>query len=404
MRKQYLLALMASVVCGMSAEAQVMNHPAAARKDFRTEAARLLSQKREAPANLLRSASALRIDSVIRTNANGENTLKYRYEYTESGQVSSLTSYRWDDAFAEWSDVMYSSTNYTYDDAGRLIRQVIEDASGNETEVETTTNQYDEHGRLIKSELVSDGTHMVENYTYVEDTVYYYLVDTLILSDGDTLATEIAQLRYLNEEGQVFEAISYGYDEYKGPEDTEWYIVGQERYEYDSRNRVLNSIYEAVDKAGNISLTEEYNYTYEENATTCEMTLKAFNEQGEVDDSTYYAWKEERSGENPVVLTVSERFTKDGEWSLSRTDTYYYSGLTVANETIEDSAEPAFEAYTADGAIVITTTEVTAVQVYGMTGVCHYNAMVNGTATIANLPAGIYIMTAGGETLKIAVR
>lgn len=56
------------------------------------------------------------------------------------------------------------------------------------------------------------------------------------------------------------------------------------------------------------------------------------------------------------------------------------------------------------GAIVITTTEATAVQVYGMTSVCHYNATVSGTATIANLPAGIYIMTAGGETLKIAVR
>ena len=56
------------------------------------------------------------------------------------------------------------------------------------------------------------------------------------------------------------------------------------------------------------------------------------------------------------------------------------------------------------GAVVITTTEATAVQVYGMTSVCHYNATVSGTATIANLPAGIYIMTAGGEMLKIAVR
>lgn len=79
-------------------------------------------------------------------------------------------------------------------------------------------------------------------------------------------------------------------------------------------------------------------------------------------------------------------------------------GMSVEAQVMDDYPAVSLqdvwkEALTADGAIVITTTEV-----YGMTGICHYNATVNGTATIANLPAGIYIVTAGGETLKTAVR
>ena len=84
-------------------------------------------------------------------------------------------------------------------------------------------------------------------------------------------------------------------------------------------------------------------------------------------------------------------------------------GMSVEAQVMDDYPAVSLqdvrkEALTADGAIVITTTEAQAVQVYGVTGVCHYNATVSGTATIANLPAGIYIVTAGGETLKVAVR
>ena len=89
-----------------------------------------------------------------------------------------------------------------------------------------------------------------------------------------------------------------------------------------------------------------------------------------------------------------------GTIKMSDIDQSLYVSIT-ANESIETES---LDIQAADGAIVITTTEAQAVQVYGVTGVCHYNATVSGTATIANLPAGIYIVTAGGETLKVAVR
>lgn len=44
------------------------------------------------------------------------------------------------------------------------------------------------------------------------------------------------------------------------------------------------------------------------------------------------------------------------------------------------------------------------VQVYSVNGTCHYNATASGNITIANLPAGIYIVKAGDETVKISVR
>lgn len=41
---------------------------------------------------------------------------------------------------------------------------------------------------------------------------------------------------------------------------------------------------------------------------------------------------------------------------------------------------------------------------YSVNGTCHYNATASGNITIANLPAGIYIVKAGDETMKISVR
>ena len=63
-----------------------------------------------------------------------------------------------------------------------------------------------------------------------------------------------------------------------------------------------------------------------------------------------------------------------------------------------------FKAYAADGSLVVTTNGTAHVQVFAVTGVCLYNAPVNGMTAIRNLPAGIYIVKAGNEVLKISVR
>ena len=339
----------------------------------------------------------MQIDSIIRTDENGEKKFKYLYEYTDGGQVLAWTSHAWDKTAADWKDEITHSMRYTYDDSSRVIREVYGIFSEKVSYTETTINAYDDKGRICRTDFMTSYNHRTELFHYTEENLCLYTsADTLFWGTENEIIGNDKQERYLNDAGNATMIIYYGYDKWLG-EDTQWYPYAEENIEYDAQQRVTHSKYVVTDASGKPNFTEEKTYTYDGPVNIYE---KVTTEDGQ---STYYAEKEESSGENPVIQTIYEKRARDAEWNILYIEKRYYSGLT-ANESISGSVEPAFEAYTADGAIVITTTEATAVQVYGMTGVCHYNATVNGTATIANLPAGIYIVTAGGETLKIAVR
>ena len=121
--------------------------------------------------------------------------------------------------------------------------------------------------------------------------------------------------------------------------------------------------------------------------------------------SETYVDRYEKKAGNPAIEYVSSR-QSDGTWSEPkvRQIIYYPQGSVVVNETIDENSEPAFKAYAADGSLVVTTNEATHVQVFAVTGACVYNAPVNGMTAIRNLPAGIYIVKAGNEVLKISVR
>ena len=125
----------------------------------------------------------------------------------------------------------------------------------------------------------------------------------------------------------------------------------------------------------------------------------------EGDETSYYAEKHELTGENPMVLTQYIKYAKEDEWAMDYSDAYYYSqSSSVANETIQQHVAPVCKVWSANGALTIAVSEATPVQVYTMNGVCRYDATVNGQATIANLPAGIYIVKCPQETFKLKVR
>jgi len=121
--------------------------------------------------------------------------------------------------------------------------------------------------------------------------------------------------------------------------------------------------------------------------------------------SETYVDRYEKKAGNPAIEYVSS-LQSDGTWSEPkvRQIIYYPQGSEVANETIGENSEPAFKAYAADGSLVVTTNGTAHVQVFAVTGACVYNAPVNGMTAIRNLPAGIYIVKAGNEVLKISVR
>ena len=370
MKKHYLLALMASVVCGMSAQtrtnvagidpsrlgAAAMNQPTSAATDG--SAASSTAVRTKAPASLLRSASAQLPDSLIDLNAQGVRFAKNTFKYNDAGQTTEMYYYLWNEAASDWAMEGSTYNTYTYDANGNEIGHIYHEWNGSEyVEKEITTKTYDERDRV--------------------------LTEDLRIPDD--------------------KSISYGGNWNEETGEMDWYEAIVWSYEYDALNRTVASNMENSDKAGNVLNTTDITYEYADEGTwnyTLVQRSKAASEPNPV----YIAQKQERKEGNPAIVTTSQQYTEDGPWTVIATNYYYYPGPLTANESIKDSAEPTFEAYVANGALHVTTSEAAAVQVYGVTGVCHYNATVSGNATIANLPKGIYIVKVGGETMKLSVR
>ena len=209
------------------------------------------------------------------------------------------------------------------------------------------------------------------------------------------------ETRTLDEAGNVVKYEYWGFDEWLG-DATVWYMKGLRGVEYDSLNRKVAEHLTWMDSEGVATITTAATYTYLDDTDDSYIMEQVTTENGV---STYLANKFEWTGDNPRTFVSAEKKSEDADWVVtdSCTDTYYYP-TTVANERVADNAEPAFKAYAADGSLVITTTDARAVQVYGIAGACYYSATVSGRVTIANLPAGIYVIASGDETVKVSVR
>ena len=390
MRKRYFLALAASVLCGMSVEALVPvgeKAPAAPGK----------------PVSLLRSGDAKALpDSMIRM-IDGENSLKFVYAYTDEGALSLMTAIRWDADAASWAGEKTYSEAYTYDENGRLTRSVREDVLDDGTiSAGTTTNTYDDQGRLTSTYFVADDLRMMDTYSYEGDSVCHFSSIDTTYTDGVCVpGTPSRETRTLDEAGNVVKYEYWGFDEWLG-DSTVWYMKGLRGVEYDSLNRKVAEHLTWMDSEDVATTTTDATYTYLDDTDDSYIMEQVTTENGV---STYLANKFEWTGDNPRTFVSSEKKSEDADWVVtdSCTDTYYYP-TTVANERVADNAEPAFKAYAADGSLVITTTDARAVQVYGIAGACYYSATVSGRVTIANLPAGIYVIASGDETVKVSVR
>ena len=393
---------MASIVCGMSAQAQVSVQPVKPQKNrLQVEKAGIPTLVQE-PGSQLRSGLTYQLDSVVRTNNRGAIDCIFLYEHTDEGFVSLLTGYMWDATTSDWADEKFYSYAYTYDERGNQIRTEYEAINDGQVSTEITTNSYDDQNRLVSTHFVSDERHIGESYTYQEDGTCNYIridstfnegvyVDPAILSrEEHTLdeAGNITKIAYLTFDGMW-------------NEETEWYQFAEENFTYDSLNRIQSSNYIWMGDSTDI-YTCDITYTYADDSDdnyTEEWVMK------EGDETSYYAEKHELTGENPMVLTQYIKYAKEDEWAMDYSDAYYYSqSSSVANETIQQHVTPVCKVWSTNGALTIAVSEATPVQVYTMSGTCRYDATVHGQATIANLPAGIYIVKCPQETFKLKVR
>ena len=395
---------MASIVCGMSAQAQVSVQPVKPQNNrLQVEKAGIPTLVQE-PGSQLRSGLTYQLDSVVRTNNRGAIDCIFLYEHTDEGFVSLLTGYMWDATTSDWADEKFYSYAYTYDERGNQIRTEYEAINDGQVSTEITTNSYDDQNRLVSTHFVSDERHIGESYTYQEDgTCNYMCLDSLFSAGVYTDTTYLyGQKRTLDEAGNVTKSVYLSfYGEWIG-EETEVYQYAEENFTYDSLNRMQSSNYIEMDKDGTVTYTCDITYTYADDSDdnyTEEWVMK------EGDETSYYAEKHELTGENPMVLTQYIKYAKEDEWAMDYSDAYYYSqSSSVANETIQQHVTPMCKVWSANGALTIAVSEATPVQVYTMSGTCRYDATVHGQATIANLPAGIYIVKCPQETFKLKVR
>ena len=310
----------------------------------------------------------------------------------------------WDATTSDWADEKFYSYAYTYDERGNQIRTEYEAINDGQVSTEITTNSYDDQNRLVSTHFVSDERHIGESYTYQEDgTCNYMCLDSLFSAGVYTDTTYLyGQKRTLDEAGNVTKSVYLSfYGEWIG-EETEVYQFAEENFTYDSLNRMQSSNYIEMEKDGTVTYTCDITYTYADDSDdnyTEEWIMK------EGDETFYYAEKHELTGENPMVLTQYIKYAKEDEWAMDYSDAYYYSqSSSVANETIQQHVTPVCKVWSTNGALTIAVSEATPVQVYTMSGTCRYDATVHGQATIANLPAGIYIVKCPQETFKLKVR
>ena len=405
MKKLYLLAFMAATTLGLSAQTQNVASQAPKHASIQTETNQSPAVKAlTMPGNsLLRSTNANLCDSVIQLGSNGEKLYKSLLEFNDMGQQTLQTAYQWDATISDWSDEVALTYKYEYDENGNMTRQVYEVPASGYTE--TTTNIYDQQGRLTRKYFVSPTKHTDETYSYGEDNIcYYFSYDSTFNADGSYKSYTIYNRDYYkNDAGQNVKIVHYTFDEWQG-EETLWYKYAEENIEYDSLGRDLSS--ELIQTGDNDAIvyksTLTYTYADDSDSNYTVEQRESWPTDPDAEDK-YSATKYERIYGNPISDAVYYKDAENADWSLRYKHLYYYPKGTVANETIK-SDMPVLKAYAADGTLFINLSGNAPVQVYSVNGTCHYNATASGNITIANLPAGIYIVKAGDETVKISVR
>lgn len=413
MKKHYFLTLMVCALCSMSVEAQVQFSPQKMGSGNVLDPALVARQGKFLPqktSGLLRSAeNQLLPDSILYPNEFGGYN-KDIYTYTDEGWVSLRRTIQWNYSLNDYTE---SQNEYEYDTHGNIIRQDLNymDGTGSHT---INKNTYDEQGRLLSVSGVTenlDGSFIrsYDKYEYDGNDYVCNGCDSTFSVDGAFLSVSYSKDEYhYDDAGNNTKIIWYSMADLDadGVQDTwyPWYVFEND---YDALGLCFYSSTSCYDFDGKLTNEAKTETVYSDDSglyyisTTSYRFLNTYVDEW---SETYVDRYEKKAG-NPAIEYVSS-LQSDGTWSEPkvRQIIYYPQGSEVANETIGENSEPAFKAYAADGSLVVTTNGTAHVQVFAVTGVCLYNAPVNGMTAIRNLPAGIYIVKAGNEVLKISVR
>lgn len=347
------------------------------------------------------NAETLLADSVVTCLADGTKSLKNVYEYTEAGKESKQLSYAWDAAAGDWKLTRQELS--TYDEAGNLTTWKVQAADGEAFKDSViVTSEYDNQNRIVKSlnEGLLTDIDIETEYTYEGKNVTIMTTKTEPYKDGKLLYSYNKTEQVLNDDDLVIEERTYNYKG-GGPENEDsWYLSTKMTTSYlNAEGLIDKQRAEAYNSEGELYF--ENNASYERDGKNWVQTQQ-YKSAGNK-DWTYIYGRNIFEGENPEVQTRASSMTgEDDDWTVgSIVYTYYPTGGATANESIAPITT--IQVFAADGMIKIETAENQLVQIFGINGYCYYNATVNGY-TAVNLPAGIYVVRAGEQSIKVSVR
>lgn len=327
---------------------------------------------------LTRATAEALPDSMVWVDpADGEKYWKEVYSYTEEGRLAKTEGLEWNSDLSKWE--FYEDYTYTYADQGLVSSYKTTDMDG---------YLYEQNFEYEGKKGSFTAKESSPNYPTVE-----YKGDMTYNDQWLCLKQTVYLTPDINGDGKI-DRDDYNVD------GTPWYKGWEYTYEYDA--------------SGNCTKETKTEFTADESVYSKVVTTTVWDGMSYSetivteypdDEKTYTSEsKYEVKEGNPREGLWYEKDEDSGEWVLNDKDyTYFPKGGATANEAIE-APEQDVKVVVMDGKIFISTPENMRVEVYGILGKCCYNAIVNGDAMVSGLPAGVYVVRAGKQVVKVSIR
>lgn len=346
-----------------------------------------------------------------------DNPDMYRHsieEYTYVDGLSSTSNLKdtliWKDDGSK--EVSYTSTDYKYNDQGRLLLKetfdVDPETEQRGTKISSMEMTYDSLSRITamissfyENNSISDRDKT--EYEYIDDNGNY--IESYYNWDNeskDWILSYKTKREYVQTGVESYYYQDSSWDEESG----KWIISVGYKFEYEGdSNNYTQMEYSWSEDAGDWVINYGYRSVDETNGENhCKIIANY-----DVDNACWVVAesnKREVTDGNPKI--IKQYFLPENDlenWRLDGISYYYYSESSVANETI-DAVDARI--YTRPGTIHVDMEGKAALSVYAANGACCYQSSISGSTDVSNLQRGIYFVVlqsdSGTKKVKVLVK
>ena len=346
-----------------------------------------------------------------------DNPDMYRHsieEYTYVDGLSSTSNLKdtliWKDDGSK--EVSYTSTDYKYNDQGRLLLEetfdVDPETEQRGTKISSMEMTYDSLSRITamissfyENNSISDRDKT--EYEYIDDSGNYIL--SYYNWDNES-EKWILSYKTKHEYVQTGVESDYYQDSSWDEESGKWIVTIGYKVEYEGdSNNYTQMEYSWSKDAGDWVINYGYKFVNETSGENhCEVIANY-----DVDNACWVVTKSNKSevtDGNPKI--IKQYFLPENDlenWQLDGISYYYYSESSVANESI-DAVDARI--YTRSGTIHVDMEGKAALSVYAANGACCYQSSISGSTDVSNLQRGIYFVVlqsdSGTKKVKVLVK